>query len=119
MTRERTLHAMRMAENLKAVFARDCHESYAGGVSHSHGQGGRRRDCDDYRSVNRRGFLHHLDRYAAGKNNNPLLRRGILADEGTRKLIERVMAPDILPHPHQAPGWVPETRGMHCPGLMI
>ena len=90
---------MRMGENLKAIFARDCHESHAGGVSHSHGQGGRRRDCDDYGSVNRRRFLHHLDRYAAGESNNPLLRRGILADEGTRKLIERVVALGILmPH---------------------
>ena len=108
-----------MGENLKAVLARDRHERHAGGIGHSHGQGGRRRDCDDYWSVNCRGFLHHLNRYAAGENNNPLLRRGILADEGAGELIERVMAPDVLPHSHQAPGWVPKARGVHRTSLMI
>ena len=86
-----------MGENLKAVLACDRHERHAGGICHSHGQGGRRRDCDDYWSANRRGFLHHLNRYAAGENNNALLCRGILADEGAGELIERVVAPDILP----------------------
>jgi hypothetical protein len=88
---------MRMGENLKAVLTRDRHESHAGGIRHSYGQSGRRRYCDDHWSVNSRGFLHHLNRYAACENNNPLLRRGILADEGAGELIERVMAPDILP----------------------
>jgi hypothetical protein len=61
---------------------------HSGSVRHSDGRGGRRRDGDDYRSVNRGGFLHHLNRYAAGVNNNPLLRCGILADEGARELAQ-------------------------------
>src|SRR5262245_59749795 len=69
--------------------------------------------------MNRCGFLHHLDRYPAGENNNPLLRGGILADEGTCELIERVVAPDILPHSHEPPGRVPKARCVHRASLMI
>jgi hypothetical protein len=42
-----------------------------------------------------------------------LLRRGILANEGAGELIERIVAPDILPHSHQAPNGVPKACGVH------
>ena len=119
MARDCTLHPMRMSENFEAVLPCDRHKRHAGGVRHPYGQGGRSRDGDNDGAANCRGFLHHLNRHPAGENNNPLLRRCILADQGARELIECVMASDVFSHSHQASSGVPKARGVHGTSLVI
>ena len=119
MARERALHAMGMGENLKAVLACDRDQRHAGGVRHAHRERRGGRDGDDHRRANRGGFLHHLDRDAAGQHDNALARGRTFVCKRAGKFVQRIVTTNILAHGNQATCWVPKTCGVYRTGLLI
>ena len=65
------------------------------------------------------GFLHHLDRHAARQQHHALLCRRALAGKRTGKLVERVVAPDVLAHGDKTALGIEEAGAMHGACLAV
>ena len=85
-----------MGEHLEAVVARDGDQRDAGVLGGAQRERGRRRDRDDDRRAADRGLLDHLDRDAAGQQDDAGIAGDVAASEGAGQLVERVVPADIL-----------------------
>ena len=65
------------------------------------------------------GFLHHLDRDAARQQHHALLRGRALARERAGKLVEGVVASDVLTHGNEAAARIEEAGAVHRTGLAV
>jgi hypothetical protein len=115
----RAVDAVRMGEHLEAVFAGNRHQRHAGSLGHAYGKRGRRRDRNDDGRADGGGFLHHLDRNAAGQQHHALFCARALARKPSGKLVERVMTPDVLAYGNEAVASIVKTSAMHGAGLAV
>jgi hypothetical protein len=100
-----------MSEDLKAVLSGNGHQSHAGSIRHAYCQ------CS---GVPKRRRLHHLDRNTARQHDHALPRRYTFLCKRAGKLVQRIVAANILAHGNQATRRVPEARGgVHRTGLLI
>ncbi len=63
---------MRVGENLEVIAAHKRNERHAGLLGSSEGKSRRRRNRDEDRASQDRGFLHHLDRQPTRDGYSPL-----------------------------------------------
>ena len=70
---------------------------------------------DDGRADGSR-FLYHLDRHAARQQHHALLRGRTLSRQRAGKLVEGVVASDVLAHGDEAAARIEEAGAMHRAG---
>src|SRR5215468_7555953 len=111
--------ALRMGEHLEAVLACNGNERDAGSLRGAHRQRSRGRDGDNDWRADCGGLLHHLDRDAAGEQDEAGTRRNTVARERAGELVERIVTADVLTHRNETSVLLPERGGMHGARLAI
>ena len=86
---------MGMGEHLKPVLPGNGHERHAASLSHAEGERRRRRHRDDDWRADDCGFLHHINRDAAGQHHDALASIGMLACERTGELVQSIVTANV------------------------
>src|SRR5262245_52079766 len=113
------LDTVRMRENFKPVVACDRGQGHAGGLRRADRKCRRRRNRNQNRNSDRRSFLNQLDRKAAGEQTEAAAPGKPLPRKHTCKLVERIMAANILTQCDHAVSAPIERRAVHGASLLV